>query len=269
MLSESESRHLARVLRIAEGIEVNAHCRELGAGFSAKVLESNTSASRIRIEERCAEKPGSSVRLLLGMPKTQACELITEKSVELGVDSIDYFFAERSQNHVSAERFEKRLERLERIALAAVKQSYASQCPHMSFAPGLEDTLAKLHGSARGLPAGEHRLICVAPQTENGPEPAESAQARHRRQPPLITEHLCSSGMRLAEAGDFCGAGLEKLGESVDLYLLIGPEGGFTEKELSIAAGFDYQFVSLGSTVLRSETAAILACGISGFLRQV
>lgn len=41
--------------------------------------------------------------------------------------------------------------------------------------------------------------------------------------------------------------------------LFIGPEGGFSEAELASARAHDFIFVSLGTTTLRSETAAIAA----------
>lgn len=42
----------------------------------------------------------------------------------------------------------------------------------------------------------------------------------------------------------------------------MGPEGGFSPKELQTLSTLPFvRFVSLGSTVLRSETAAIAALG--------
>ncbi len=40
---------------------------------------------------------------------------------------------------------------------------------------------------------------------------------------------------------------------------LIGPEGGWTDDELNTAAAHGFSFVSLGSTILRAETAAAIA----------
>ena len=42
--------------------------------------------------------------------------------------------------------------------------------------------------------------------------------------------------------------------------VLIGPEGDFTEEEVSAAKKIGYEAVSLGSSRLRTETAAIAAC---------
>jgi len=41
-------------------------------------------------------------------------------------------------------------------------------------------------------------------------------------------------------------------------FLLIGPEGDFTDKEVSMALQYGFQEVSLGSSRLRSETAALV-----------
>ena len=43
--------------------------------------------------------------------------------------------------------------------------------------------------------------------------------------------------------------------EPGDCYVAIGPEGGWTDRELSLAGGS----VDLGPTILRTETAAIAA----------
>jgi 16S rRNA (uracil1498-N3)-methyltransferase len=46
------------------------------------------------------------------------------------------------------------------------------------------------------------------------------------------------------------------------LGFLVGPEGGFSAKEFEMLGSLPFvRFVSLGSTVLRAETAAIAALG--------
>jgi 16S rRNA (uracil1498-N3)-methyltransferase len=42
--------------------------------------------------------------------------------------------------------------------------------------------------------------------------------------------------------------------------VLVGPEGDFTEKELAFAQKIGFQKVALGNTVLRTETAGLVAC---------
>jgi len=51
-----------------------------------------------------------------------------------------------------------------------------------------------------------------------------------------------------------------KSGESVAL--LVGPEGGWTERERERMAAFEWRAVSLGTGILRAETAAVAALAI-------
>lgn len=51
-----------------------------------------------------------------------------------------------------------------------------------------------------------------------------------------------------------------KLSEKISVF--IGPEGGFSAEELAAAEKFGFKIVSLGKRILRSETAAITACGL-------
>ncbi len=46
------------------------------------------------------------------------------------------------------------------------------------------------------------------------------------------------------------------------LAILTGPEGGWTERERSLALGTGWRFISLGANILRAETAAIAAQAI-------
>ncbi|MBJ7882426.1 16S rRNA (uracil(1498)-N(3))-methyltransferase [Gelidibacter salicanalis] len=45
-----------------------------------------------------------------------------------------------------------------------------------------------------------------------------------------------------------------------DVLILIGPEGDFSTKEISLAKALGFEPVMLGSTRLRTETAAVVAC---------
>jgi 16S rRNA (uracil1498-N3)-methyltransferase len=47
------------------------------------------------------------------------------------------------------------------------------------------------------------------------------------------------------------------------LFLLAGPEGGFAQEEISLAAAKGFKAVSLGEAILRTETAALAAMAIA------
>jgi len=50
--------------------------------------------------------------------------------------------------------------------------------------------------------------------------------------------------------------------------LCLGPEGGFTEREISLAAEAGLTLASLGKSILRSETAAVAAAAIVSAMRN-
>jgi 16S rRNA (uracil1498-N3)-methyltransferase len=53
-----------------------------------------------------------------------------------------------------------------------------------------------------------------------------------------------------------------------NITLLIGPEGDFSEKEITMAIDNQYVPVSLGNTRLRTETAAVVACHSIAFFNE-
>ncbi|MDL2209955.1 16S rRNA (uracil(1498)-N(3))-methyltransferase [Desulfovibrio sp. OttesenSCG-928-O18] len=70
--------------------------------------------------------------------------------------------------------------------------------------------------------------------------------------------------------GDTGGALLspEKLAAPGRALFVLGPEGGFTEREVSALKNADFTPVSLGNRVLRWETAALLCLGLTWWSRQ-
>jgi 16S rRNA (uracil1498-N3)-methyltransferase len=52
---------------------------------------------------------------------------------------------------------------------------------------------------------------------------------------------------------------LQQVPKSKEINLLIGPEGGFAEEEIATAQGYGILPVSLGSRILRAETAGLVA----------
>jgi 16S rRNA (uracil1498-N3)-methyltransferase len=66
---------------------------------------------------------------------------------------------------------------------------------------------------------------------------------------PLYKDHLASQG---------------KFGKKI--FILIGPEGGFTLKEVKKAKESDFVTAALGPRILRSETATIAACTLLQYL---
>jgi len=58
------------------------------------------------------------------------------------------------------------------------------------------------------------------------------------------------------------GAALKPAISGSPVLYLIGPEGGWTDEELNSAQGSGFSFVGLGSTILKAETAAVVATAL-------
>jgi 16S rRNA (uracil1498-N3)-methyltransferase len=66
-----------------------------------------------------------------------------------------------------------------------------------------------------------------------------------------------------SERGVMLKDALQSHSPDEDLLLAVGPEGGWTEDELNMFAQAGWTSASLGSTILRAETAAIAATAIA------
>lgn len=228
-LGVEESHHLKNVLRLRPGSEVEIiDGRKRYRGRYVRDDGERAFCEIDGVEESPLLPP---VHLLVGLPSPSVCDIVVEKSVELAATSVQLFIAARSQGR---ERGERRMERLERIAAAAVKQSGAPEIPAIRLHSSLADLFRELHASEKQ--AGEWRVVCSAPQGASEPRPP---------------------GLNELEPPQAGGA----------TYLLIGPEGGFTEEEHALANKWQYLPISLGPCTLRTETAVIAACALVRLLR--
>ncbi len=74
----------------------------------------------------------------------------------------------------------------------------------------------------------------------------------------VAQSHVCETQFVLHEKSNHdLGEYLSKLKDETSVIALIGPEGGFSEKEINFLAAKDFKSVSIGKSRLRSETAAI------------
>ena len=55
-------------------------------------------------------------------------------------------------------------------------------------------------------------------------------------------------------------------GNSTDIWIVLGPEGGFEETEIQAAAAAGFIPTSLGNRILRAETASLAACALMQYI---
>ncbi|MBU0743018.1 16S rRNA (uracil(1498)-N(3))-methyltransferase [bacterium] len=236
-LPAGESRHLLKVMRARAGDEVLLTDGR-GRRLTATLLRAHGPAARLRIEASeldRAELLRPRLWLACSVVKGRHFEWALEKAVELGAHAIQPLLTARGE---IAPR-EGKLERWGAILAGAAKQSGRAWLPDLSPPANLSDWLSVWRGG--GLYYGVAR-----------------ARDRNWRDDEA---GLLSPGRLFASAG---GA----IAVAGDLAWVVGPEGGWDERELAALAGAGTP-VRLGPHRLRTETAACAGLALLAAVREM
>ena len=214
-LSEEESRHARKVLRVVEGDRITV-VDGVGGTHTVRILEVGKRTVTGTVESSSSEEGESkrSLHIALGILHQPArWETFLEKAVELGCTRITPMITARTQ------KVRLKRHRLEQIMISALKQSGRSRLPTLDEPT---DFLAVLSCEV------DIRLLC----------------------------HESSSGARTLPTL------LSEASEAEAMAVLIGPEGGFSDEEVTRAEAEGWEAVWLGSRRLRAETAAVTVAAV-------
>ena len=122
-----------RVLRLRPGEDV-VICDGEGTDYKCRLVYTDKEEARAEVLEvvRCPAEPTVQVTLLCGLPKGDRVDYIIQKGVEAGASEILFFNCERCV--ARPETPEKKLERWQRIAEEAAKQSGRGIIPQVGWA---------------------------------------------------------------------------------------------------------------------------------------
>ncbi|RNI27840.1 16S rRNA (uracil(1498)-N(3))-methyltransferase [Rufibacter immobilis] len=124
-LSEEESKHCVRVLRLGKGDTVTL-IDGRGGLFEAEIAEDNPKKAKLSILRYQPEYGKRPYKIHVAVAPTKnmdRMEWFVEKAVEMGIDEITFLQCARS------ERKNLNLDRLEKIAVSAMKQSLKAYLP--------------------------------------------------------------------------------------------------------------------------------------------
>ncbi len=147
-LSEQSAHHAGRALRLRTGESVTLF-NGSGAEWHGTITFSKDAAS-VTLTERSAPERESplALTLLQALVSPEKTDWIVEKAVELGVSELILVAAERSVTKLTAERAEKRLQKLRALIIAASEQCGRNTLMRIRFEPNLErafkETIAAL-----------------------------------------------------------------------------------------------------------------------------
>ena len=268
-LDAEESAHCVRVLRHRVGDAIAVITAATGKGpvcgpqgaastgiarpmapstaiYNCVVTDDSPKGVVARIESTVPDWGGHPYYLRMAVCPTKNIdryEWFVEKGVELGVDEIVPVIGEHSERRVV------RLDRLQKLAIAAAKQSLKGAVPVIAEPISVIDFIASCPSESSDLrliaycsddvaPRGSivDALMAVLPSAAGKGlvcAPKEGAQYQHS---PAVTTPTRTA-----------------------ISVLIGPEGDFSQSEVTAAIAAGFIPVHLGPSRLRTETAAITA----------
>ncbi|MES2733564.1 MAG: 16S rRNA (uracil(1498)-N(3))-methyltransferase [Bacteroidota bacterium] len=221
-LSEEESKHCVKVLRLQAKDEVFVVDGK-GGFYRCEITKPDARRCEVRVLEKKTDygKRPYSIHIAIAPTKnSDRMEWFVEKCVELGIDEISFIICEHSER-----RFFK-TDRLEKIAIGAMKQSLKAFLPIINEAESYHCFLQRT-STAKIAASADFKFIAY------------------------IDAAITAGNRQLLQAvaepkGRYC--------------VLIGPEGDFSAKEVSLALDQEFRPVSLGESRLRTETAGMVAC---------
>lgn len=221
MLPEKQSHQVRDVLRLAIDEQL-VLLDNSGDEWLCAVTRSNRTGVEVMILERRPGKSESPVRIILcqGLLKSARVEWILEKGTELGVASFVPLLCRRSMSGLE-EAGPSKIQRWQRIIQEAAEQCGRARLPQLLPIRPLMHALNDIPPDA----------IALMPWEE---------------------EHTTSLRAALRAAS-------KPTKSSITVMLFIGPEGGLTEEEVTLAQHHGVQSVTLGPRILRAETAALTA----------
>ncbi|MFZ5641674.1 MAG: 16S rRNA (uracil(1498)-N(3))-methyltransferase [Bacillota bacterium] len=236
-ITGSDIRHISRVLRLGPGDMVT--CVDgTGRELTARIKEINNNAVVCEItgETMSAAEPPIQVTLCQGLPKGDKMELIIQKCCELGVHRIIPVNCARTVVQLDVKKAVQRQVRWQRVAEEAAKQARRGNIPLVVELTDFSDVL-------RQVPTG---ALALVPWEEEGQAGFKAVLSEYRRvkpDKPDCPEIPCAPGIP-------------------EIWIFIGPEGGFTIEEADQARQAGCRTVTLGPRILRTETAAITALAL-------
>ncbi len=143
-LSEEDSKHLAKVLRVRMGEEIEV-CDGKGMEYLAEVSEISPKCVKARIikKEVSSQEPKVKVTVFQGLPKGSKMELIIQKCVVIGVADIVPVATSRAVVKLDEEKAGGKVDRWNKISLEAAKQSSRAVVPKIHTPVSFDDAIKK------------------------------------------------------------------------------------------------------------------------------
>lgn len=237
-ISGKDAHHLAYSLRAKKGDKIvavdkfgNTAVLEL-ADFDKETISAKCIGEITHVKYSGIEK---KITLAECLPKQNKFDAIVEKATELGVDKIQPLISDRTIARPVDFRVKSKMDRWARVSKEAAEQCARDTLPKIETIRELSDWLKEISSNLGHFKSdtkkfdgkGALLIFCYEEESE---VPLQKILREYKN----------------------CDC--EK-----NIILLIGPEGGFTEREAKEIISCGGVSVTLGNTILKTDTAAISA----------
>jgi len=223
-LCPDNSEHI-RALRLRPN-ELFTVCDGNGVDYVCRLGErTDSTIAEIISKHKSIGEPSVSCKMYIAYSKGERLDYAVQKSVELGAHEIVLYESERC---IAVPRdIPKKTMRLQRIAMETAKQCNRGIIPNVTSGGSFDYIINDaIHSSALTLLFYESEIDLSIKS--------------------ILEQHFPP----LREQEEY---------ETSTVSLITGPEGGFEPNEVELAQSKDIHIVSLGSRILRSETAPVVA----------
>lgn len=212
--------HIANVLRMQKGEQFLIGNNSTLETFLTEILNIEKDRVIVNIIEKLELQTESNVEIDLyqGLPKADKMELIIQKTTEIGVSKIIPVEMARCIVKLDEKDAKKKIERWQKVAEGAAKQSKRDKIPKIEEKIKLKDIQSKID---------EYDIFLIAYE--------EEIENSLKRQLKMLNKK-----------------------EKYKIGVLVGPEGGIAKEEIEMLKGENVKLVTLGKRILRTETAPIV-----------
>lgn len=218
--------HIKNVLRKKIGDQLTICNSDISVDYLCEIIKLEEDTIKCNIIKELATNSESNIKvtILQGLPKADKMELVIQKAVELGAYDITPVEMKRCVVRLSEKDKTKKLQRWQKIAEVAAKQSGRNRIPPINEIKSLQNICNLCQ---------EYDIVIVAYENEKDNKLKQELEKLKTRQ----TENL-------------------------KIAVLIGPEGGIDHSEIEQLKEKGAKIVTLGNRILRTETVALSVLSI-------
>ena len=225
-----DANHIRKVLRAKIGEKIEVCNKDTQENFLCEITNFYDDKIECIKNEKLNTNVESNVEVTIfqGLPKADKMELIIQKAVELGVFKIVPVAMKRSIVKLNSKDEKKKIERWQKISEVAAKQCGRDYIPKIENVMKLKDII---------LQEDNFDDIIVAYEEEKECKLKEVITDLKRKYEEKIKNNEENFKIKIG--------------------ILIGPEGGIDKEEIGILKENDFEIVTLGKRILRTETVAL------------